>query len=99
MRGFILLFIAFIFFSKASAQNVTIRNIELAGEKVVVHYDLDDNDPNHEYLLSLYSSRDNFASPLTKVTGDIGPEVKPGTGKRVEWNVLQELGAFKGRIS
>ena len=99
MRGLILLFAAVITVFTASAQNITIKNIELAGPKVIVHYDLDDSSPTNEYLLSLYSSKDNFAAPLTKVTGDIGAEIKPGSGKRVEWDIVAEYGAYKGRIS
>lgn len=88
-----------LFAVQAVAQQVIIRKVELAGEKIIVHYDLEDNTPNREYELKLYSSKDNFASPLTKVAGDIGQEVKPGTGKKVEWNVLQEFGGYKGKIA
>jgi hypothetical protein len=83
----------------AAAQTVTIKKVELAGEKVIVHYDLDDGNPNNEYLMSLYSSKDNFATPLTKVTGDVGMEIKPGTNKRIEWNIIQEYGGYKGKLA
>jgi Ser-Thr-rich glycosyl-phosphatidyl-inositol-anchored membrane family len=99
MRGLILYLGAFLLFFSASAQNVVIKNIELAGEKVIVFYDLDDNSATHEYLLQLYSSRDNFAAPLTKVKGDVGAEIKPGVSKKIEWNIREEFGGFKGRLS
>ena len=83
----------------ASGQKVSILKIELAGEKVLVFYDLEDNNPNNEYLLNLYSSKDNFANPLAKVKGDVGPEVKPGQNKKIEWNLREEYGGFKGKIS
>lgn len=92
---FFVLFIA----TPAFCQKVQINKVELAGEKIVVHYDLEDTTPGHEYLLNLYSSVDNFSAPLTKVTGDIGAEVKPGTGKKLEWAIRQELGGYKGKIS
>ncbi len=98
MRGFLLALGCFSFFS-ASAQVVTIQKVELAGEKIIVHYDLEDSNPNNEYKLDLYSSVDNFQAPLTKVKGDIGPEVKPGTGRKVEWSIREELGGYKGKIS
>lgn len=85
--------------SLAIAQSVAIRKIEIAGTEIVVHYDLEDSNPNNEYQLSLYGSRDNFASPLTRVTGDIGPEVKPGVGKIVRWNAVGEIGNYKGRLA
>jgi hypothetical protein len=82
-----------------SAQNASIKKVELAGDKVIVHFDLDDSNSSNEYLLNLYASKDNFSAPLTKVKGDIGTEVKPGVGKKIEWNILEEYGGYKGRIS
>lgn len=83
----------------ATAQTVVIKKVELILDKVVVTYDLDDNNPNNEYLLNLYTSKDNFVVPLKKVTGDIGAEIKPGVGKRVEWSIIEEYGGYKGKIS
>lgn len=90
----------FLLFSISSfSQVVTVQKVELAGDKVIVHYDLEDNNPNNEYQLNLFASRDNFSTPLTKVTGDVGPEVKPGTGRRMEWDIVQEYGNYKGLLS
>ncbi len=98
MRVFLLMLGCFSFLT-ISAQTITIKKVELAGEKIIVHYDLDDSNPNNEYKLDLYSSADNFVSPLTKVKGDIGPEIKPGTAHKVEWNIREELGGYKGKIA
>lgn len=98
MRVFLLMLGCFSFLT-ISAQTITIKKVELAGEKIIVHYDLDDSNPNNEYKLDLYSSADNFVSPLTKVKGDIGPEIKPGTARKVEWNIREELGGYKGKIA
>jgi len=98
MRGFLLALACSSFFVTA-AQVVTIQKVELAGEKIIVHYDLEDSNPNNEYKLDLYSSVDNFGTPLAKVKGDIGPEIKPGTGRKVEWSIREELGGYKGKIS
>jgi hypothetical protein len=49
-------------------------------------------------VISLLSSKDNFASPLTKVTGDVGNEVKPGIDKKIIWDITKELGNYKGEI-
>ncbi|MDZ7647632.1 MAG: hypothetical protein U5K54_10915 [Cytophagales bacterium] len=98
MRGFLLALGCFSFLATA-AQNITIKKVELAGEKIIVHYDLEDGNPNNEYKLDLFSSADNFVSPLTKVSGDVGDEIKPGTGRKIEWNVREELGGYKGRLS
>ena len=88
-----------VFVSSAFAQNVIIKKVELQGDKVIVHYELDDSNPNHEYQLQLYASKDNFAAPLIKVKGDVGDEIKPGSDKKIEWNIREELGGYKGRIS
>ena len=83
----------------AFAQNVLIKKVELAGEKVIVHYELDDSNPNHEYQIQLYASKNNFAAPLSKVKGDVGADIKPGQDKKIEWSLRDELGSFKGRLS
>lgn len=85
--------------SSLYSQNVLIRKVELAGEQIIVHYDLEDSNPQNEYKLDLYASKDNFAVPLSKVSGDIGGEVKPGTNKKVAWSVREEIGNYKGRIA
>lgn len=95
-----LLLVALVILSSgAAAQTIIIKKIELAGEKIIVHYELDDSNPSNEYQLHLYASKNNFASPLLKVKGDVGNEIKPGPDKKIEWNILEELGGFKGRIS
>ena len=98
MKGF-LLSAALLAALGTSAQTVTIKRVELAGEKVIVHYDLEDNSPGREYLLNLYASKDNYVAPLTKVKGDVGGEVKPGNGRRLEWNLMQEYGGYKGKLT
>ncbi len=81
------------------AQKIAVKKIEMAGEKIIVHYDLDDGNPNNEYQISLYSSRNAFNAPLAKVSGDVGPDVKIGLNKKIVWNVKEELGPYKGRLS
>lgn len=83
----------------ASAQKASINKVELAGEKIIVHYDLEDSNPGHEYQINLYASQNNFATALTKVKGDVGNEIKPGSNKKIEWNIMEELGPFKGKLS
>lgn len=81
------------------AQNIVIKDVELMGEKIIVSYDLEDSNPQNEYRLELYASKDNFASPLAKVKGDIGLEIKPGANKKIEWTVREDIGDYKGLIS
>ena len=82
-----------------NAQTASISKVELAGEKIIVHYSLDDSNPANEYQINLYASQDNFATALAKVKGDVGDEVKPGAGKKIEWSIREELGPYKGKLS
>lgn len=82
----------------AKAQTVTISWVEIAGTRIIVHYDLESSNPNHEFSISLFSSKDNFSAPLTKVTGDVGNEIKAGKDKKIIWDVIAELGSFKGDL-
>ena len=58
----------------AVAQTVSIKKVDLTGEKIIVSYSLQDSNPGNDYQLNLYASVDNFMSPLAKVTGDVGDE-------------------------
>jgi len=98
MRGLLVTFCVSAFLM-AEAQTVSITKIELAGEKVIVHYNLADNNPNNEYQISLYASKDKYSAPLTKVKGDVGPEVKPGADRKIEWNLMQEYENYKGKLA
>lgn len=81
------------------AQQIGIKRVEIAGRNIVVHYDLDDSNPNHLYHIQLFSSQNNFSTALTRVTGDVGGDIKPGTDKQIVWHIGEELGPYKGRIS
>jgi hypothetical protein len=95
----ILLVIAALVTSAAFAQSVVIKKVELAGEQVIVHYDLDDSNPNNEYLINLYTSKDNYTAAMTKVSGDVGIDIKPGTDKKIIWMIRQEYGGYKGKLA
>ncbi len=81
------------------AQQISLEWIELSGNKVIIHYDLIDNNPNHQYMINLYSSQDKFTNPITKVSGDVGQDVRPGEDKAITWDITRELGVFKGRLT
>jgi hypothetical protein len=85
--------------SRADAQKISLDRIELVRDKLVVYYSLEDDNPNHQYQVDLYSSKDNFAVPLTKVKGNVGSEVKPGKDRSIEWNIVQEIGNYSGDIA
>ena len=91
--------IATVFSIVASAQTVTIKKVELAGDKVFIYFDLDDSNSSHEFSLNVFASRDNFTAPLAKVKGDVGQEIKPGPNKKIEWKIIEEYGAYKGKLA
>lgn len=81
------------------AQEFSIRKVEIANEKVLIYYDLIDTVSSRTYTINLYSSRDTYVSPLVKVEGDIGLEVKAGRNRKITWNAKEELGAeFEGKV-
>lgn len=84
----------------ALAQRFDIKGVELAGDKLNIYYDLVDENPANTYTISLFSSRDNFISALTKVSGEQGLEIHPGVNKKIVWNAKEELGPdFEGKVS
>jgi len=99
MRQNLLLVCVLALATLSHAQKASIKRVELAGEKIIVHYDLEDSNPGNEYQIQLYSSQSNFNTALTKVRGDVGNEIKPGYDKKIEWNIREELGPYKGRLS
>lgn len=93
-----LLLMAGIWAHTAQAQEFSIRKVELDGEKINVHYDLIDTTAGRTYTINLYSSIDNFTTPLLKVSGAMGLEVKPGMNQKIIWNAKEEIGDFEGRV-
>jgi hypothetical protein len=82
----------------AAAQSVSIRKIEVVGETIEVTYDIADA-RDAKYSLALYSSMDGYTRAISKVRGDIGENIAPGTGKKVIWDAKTDLGEYKGKIS
>ena len=81
------------------AQEFTIRKVELTGESIILHYDLIDTIRARTYTINVYSSKDNFLTPLQKIKGDAGLEVKPGANRKIIWGSREEFGtSFKGDV-
>ncbi|MFM8349175.1 MAG: hypothetical protein ACKOAR_14125 [Bacteroidota bacterium] len=86
--------------SAAQAQQFVIDRMEQAGDDLIIHYNLSDSVSGRSYTVNLYSSTDSYINPLTKVTGDLGLEVKPGGNRQIIWHAREELGAtFRGAVS
>lgn len=78
---------------------VQIENVEVhrtpGSPFVEISYDLtqDQNEPCHVYLLN--EGQYGLTSP--SLTGDIGPDISPGTGKRIIWNTYNDLNTGNAR--
>lgn len=81
------------------SQKIENTKAEATGEKIIITYDLIRGEPGDSYTVSLFASHNNFSAPLTRVIGDIGPNVKEGQRKRIEWESKAELGKYKGALS
>jgi len=98
MRKYKMIFFSIMVGFSAAGQSISISRIDMQKDKLIIFFKLEDANPNHLYQVSLYASKDNFASPLTKVIGDVGTEVKPGDNKKIEWDMVKELGSYNGDL-
>ena len=94
-----LVFLLFLVPLLTFAQKIENTRAETSGEKVIITYDLIQGEPGDRYSISLFASYDNFNAPLINVTGDVGPNVSEGKGKRVEWESKLEVGKYKGPLT
>ncbi len=85
-------------FGESFSQKMAIQKLEIANDQMIIHYEIDDSNPNNEYLVTVFTSKDNYAAPLVKVSGDVGQEVRPGR-RRALWNIREEFGDYEGPLS
>jgi uncharacterized protein (TIGR02145 family) len=72
------------------AQRVTNVTAEQQGQELLIHYALEADGPV-EVLLYLSTDRGSrWEGPLKSCSGDVGPNVAPGTDKRIRWEVLKD---------
>jgi len=90
------------FFSRSTyGQNITNIRFEQSGKNIVVTYDLSAK-TSSPFTVVIYCSTDggnSWDQPLKRVTGDIGDNVKPGTGKTIAWDVLAERDKLVGVVT
>lgn len=80
------------------AQRIENVKATLENDKVIITYDVTGVTSGQRFKAQLYSSHNNFASPLFRVSGDVG-EITPGTGKKIEWDAKSELVTFSGDVT
>ena len=83
----------------AFSQDVEVKNVIAAQnfDDIIVTYDLLSENESQTYTVKLYCSTNGgevFGDPLRNTKGDVGFNIKPGEGKRITWDVLEELNQF-----
>ena len=96
---FFLIPILLSFVTLANGQELDSISMEFENGQVVVRYDFLDGEKDENYELYLFGSHDNFTQPLQYTTGDIGKNIRIGSGKTIYWDAKKELGNFKGDFS
>ncbi|MDX2191024.1 MAG: hypothetical protein SFY32_14280 [Bacteroidota bacterium] len=66
---------------------------------IEITYDLAGSIKGQKFNVEVYCSIDNFKAPIHLYTGDAGAGIEEGKGKKIYWNISNELGAFKGDIT
>ena len=81
----------FLITTLAWSQTLSGLVVSFDGEKLSIRYDLNDADPNQKYKVLIYSSHDNYTTPLSLAIGDFGESVLPGKKKHVIWDAKSTL--------
>jgi len=93
------LFLAAIAFN-GFAQRITNVTPQTVGDKIIVHYNIEDSKDGHFYEVALYSSQDKFSQALRSVSGNgVGNSVSPGAERVIIWDVLEDVSQLTGEIS
>ena len=71
--------------------------VEQVGDDVHIYYDLSGD--SEKYKVTVRGSSDGgrtYKLPMKTVSGDIGKEVRPGSGKKIIWKALEDAGELEG---
>ena len=92
-------FIVFILFSIiAFGQQVSNVRAEKDGDNVRIVYDLEGTSSDAMFDVNIYSSHNNFTTPLKLITGDVGKRIKPGKSYEIIWRAKEELVNYRGEV-
>ena len=85
---------------QGSAQRITNVTPQTVGDKIIVHYNIEDSKDEQLYEVALYSSQDKFSQALRSVSGNgVGNSVLPGTERVIIWDVLKDITQLTGDFS
>ncbi len=93
-------FAAFSLAQGSIAQSISNVIAEAVGSKIIVRYDIEDANPDHQFEVALYYSKDNYATALNSVSGNgAGPTVSSGKERVIIWDVLKDVKELTGEYS
>jgi formylglycine-generating enzyme len=100
-RFLALLLLSGFIFPDAGAQMLQNVRFSTSGKQIIITYDIIGAQPGQSFDVSVFYSTDggkSLSSALRQVTGDAGPGVTAGSGKRVTWDVLAERDNLVGNV-
>ncbi|MFC2123265.1 Ser-Thr-rich GPI-anchored membrane family protein [Bacteroidota bacterium] len=71
----------------------------IENDVVTVSYDIVSPFGIGVYQVDIYSSHNNYNSPLQMVLGDVGNNIAAGMGKSITWQIASELGQYDGMLN
>jgi formylglycine-generating enzyme required for sulfatase activity len=74
----------------ASAAEVKNYTFQMEGNRALITYDLEGDEPEAEVSVSITVQSKTYSASELHLTGDYG-KVKPGKGKKIYWNILQDF--------
>jgi hypothetical protein len=97
----IYLFFLFTSITLVHAQRIENVRASTVDDKIIVTYDINGASEGQKFKSQLFSSHNNFSSPLIHVAGDVGlgNELLAGNTKRIEWNVKSEITDYTGDVT
>jgi hypothetical protein len=85
-------------FLTSHAQKVENVRATASGDQILITYDLSGTSTDQRFKVRLFSSHNNYSTPVVQVTGDLGDNVAAGKNKQIAWTAKTELTGFKGNL-
>jgi hypothetical protein len=104
MRSRFYLFVGILLLSTLTSFAQSVTNIDASMDNVTgavhVSYDLNARSNNKRYKVEVHCSEDGgatYSEALIGVSGDVGYNVRPGAGKKINWAYFVDAPEFKGK--
>ncbi|HLF32870.1 MAG TPA: hypothetical protein VI583_01455 [Cyclobacteriaceae bacterium] len=98
MKTSIIFFLLGIIPLVVTAQTIRLTRTEQQGDNIIIWYDLAGSSEGQLFRVEIFGSHNNFSKPLGIVSGDVGPNIRPGNDKKITWNAKADIINFTGTI-